>query len=121
MDRKGMKVAAKKAPEKTLLDDSRHLSVRFGVRCCVRIIDALGQYIACRSFERQAISCRCLLRDYLRRCISCRVSMILLYLMESVKRRRGNALIIRRCCLFRIDAALACILARISCEESDQS
>lgn len=43
MDRKGMKVAAKKA-QRQLLDDSRHLSVLFGVRCCVRIIDAFGQY-----------------------------------------------------------------------------
>ena len=44
MDRKGMKVAAKKSPEKTLLDNSRHLPVRFGVRCCVHFIDALGQH-----------------------------------------------------------------------------
>lgn len=45
MDRKGMKVAAKKAQRQHyLLDDSRHLSVLFGVQCCVRIIDAFGQY-----------------------------------------------------------------------------
>lgn len=44
MDRKGMKVAAKKAQRKHYWMISRHLPIRFGVRCCVHFIDALGQH-----------------------------------------------------------------------------
>lgn len=64
-----------------------------------------------------------LLCDCLRRSISRTVSMILLYLVESVERKRGNALIIRRCCLFKMEVAVACMLARASnasWEDSDR-